>query len=365
MSKIGQSTLLSMSHELVKLSISWNAVGSGVGSLGGAGLLAGGAIGAGVGGYKSYREARRQGATAGQAIKSSLGGAASGGLRGGQIGGAVGALGGGAIGAISPVKANSLRTYLSDKPVVGAFSRFGQRQVHGLTGWTPSGMSRSQGLKSMRHGSYSSSENLKALNAQNASGKDIRGLTDKLLGRSNKDVLANAEKGLRASTRAEEMGLTSIPGYAKSFRDNGIKNTLSAGFKDQWYNSGPVMKALMIGAPAIEAGRQAMQKEDPSHPNQGRLERVGKSLATTGANLVMSPLPAVTQLGLSGLVSGAGGSVGKGVGKFFDYPKKPSLKGQVLSPASQDLLQDSGQAVPGERIVSERAAGSLGEGSPT
>ena len=125
MPNLDETTLSAFRDELRKLSAVHPALG--------AGLTMGALGGLGAGGY-GYMKARSEG----KSVSDSLGQAAKRGLQGAAIGGAAGA----GLGALTPGS------------VGGAVSRFGQRQLHSVTGWTPSGMSREEGLQSMRAGAY-------------------------------------------------------------------------------------------------------------------------------------------------------------------------------------------------------------------
>jgi hypothetical protein len=170
--------------------------------------------------------------------------------------------------------------------------------------------------------------------------------------------LERLEASQAALQKAEDMGLTSIPGYVKSFL-NKPGETLSTGLKAQWHGTNPAEKALMLGLPAYSVAQEALSDEDPTGQGRSKAERVAGGVANTLAGAVLGPLPAFTNMKLT---EGAT-TLGESAGRILGPRQRPP--GVVMSSLPQDLTADSGQAVPGERVVSERAAGSMGEGSPS
>src|ERR1700722_10541625 len=98
-----------------------------VGSLGGAGLMLGSIGGAGLGAASGFHDARERGESVGGAALGGLAGGARGALRGAAAGG----LAGGGLGAALKTDVSGLARGTG---MVGMGSRFGQRQVHALTG---------------------------------------------------------------------------------------------------------------------------------------------------------------------------------------------------------------------------------------
>ena len=123
------------------------AVQRGLGGVG-AGAGVGALAGAGIGTAMGYRQARQEGAGRGQALAQGLSRAGRGAVRGALVGGAgLGAL---QAGGVAPGLAGSLTRAPS---LVGSAARMGQRQVHGLTGWTPKGFGSAEGLRQIGGGS--------------------------------------------------------------------------------------------------------------------------------------------------------------------------------------------------------------------
>lgn len=355
--------------------------------MGGAGLVAGGAIGGLLGARKSYKDAREQGVSRGEALLHGAVGATGGASKGALIGTGVGLLGGAGAGALlSPGKTEAIRGTLSHLPVVGQGSQFVQRQVHGLTGWAPEAENMRESLRqigmgsSLHDGSINAAK--KRITEVAMAGTPQETLTDKLLrrgptgtvtprrslvdlmmGRTAQEGaakgLSNAYRARDAATNAENMGLTNIPGYLESLKDNGVGATLGAAAKNEFY-ANPTMTAAMVGLPALGAAHALVAKDDPNkpvdpnHPNEGRLHRAGANLLSAGSSLALGPMPLYTQK-----------LVQRGLHAPGHLLSKRMNQGSVMGPVSQDLTATSGQAVPTEHHVSERAAGSLGEGSPS
>lgn len=280
-----------------------------------------------------------------------------------MVGAATGLVGGGAIGHLSTDKGEGLRKALTNAPgPAGSFARFGQRQVHGVTGWTPGG-----GVQEIRHGAWAKAQALKHSEQALANAKTSPaspGFVDKVLGRTPEQV---AQRGVASATKAnaaaikahaaaqdaERMGLTSLPGYAKAIRDKGVLGVAPVVARDAWHGGDPLTKTLLAGS-ALGVAREAVRKEDPAHPERSKTERVVRATGQLAGAGAMTPLP----MYLQGKLMSAGMAAGSTVDRLRG-------KGSVMARQAPDLTADSGQAVPGERIVSERMAGSMGEGSPS
>lgn len=355
MSELNERVLESLKSELRKIAFDATKLKSMLGTagaLGGAGAGVGALVGAGVRGVQGYREDREQG---GSGIGGALSGAIRGGAKGALIGGAAGTLGGGALGHLRPAMGDRARALVDKVP--GA--HFGQRQVHSLTGWTPE-----KGLSSIGMGASTRlpavHEAAKEWEAA-ARGVGKRSLGDVVMRRS---ALGGAQKRLReasdaynAGAKAEKMGLTSLPGYARSLRDNGVGKTLGAAFDDQWKGMGGGMKALTVGLPAYEVANALRNKEDPDGQGRSRAERLGRGLAGAAGGMLLSPLSMGAQVLTGAGLSAAGGAAGRALG---GRKKLPGRLENPRPPGAPDLTQDSGQAVPVEREMTERAAGGSG-----
>ena len=243
----------------------------------------------------------------------------------------------------------------------GALSRFGQRQVHGLTGWTPKGFMNPEGIRGMRAGAFDAAERMSAAERSVAPGvgKYRPGLVDRVLRRNPEEVqkrvaragheeMVGARKAYQSAQKAEDMGLTSLPGYARALANHPV-DALRSGFAEQWHGMGPGGKALVVGLPGMGVASELSKPGEPDGP--GRFERAGTRLGELA--YAMGPLPLSGQLAL-----GAGaGSLAKRMGKLFDR-KKPVV-GSLPAPPS--LEPAGGEVAPAEQLISDRALG-LGNG---
>lgn len=282
-----------------RLSSALGGAGAGMGLGAGLGMLGGGV----AGGVQAYRGAREGGAAPGEALGSALGGAGRGAVAGGALGAAGGALGGAVAGSAAPGLIEAGRAAVTGaRGPVGAFARFGQRQVHGLTGHVPEG-----GLEAIRHGASTRRAAVDAAEANldrviSEGGKP--GLMARLRGQSGVEEAAGgvrrANQAYGAGAEAERRGITSLPGYAKGLLADPA-GTLRAGFRDQWHGMSPGMKALTVAAPAMDLAAGAPEGE----PQPSGLQRAGRA-ALGVAGMALSPLPQGTQLLVQGAPALAG-----------------------------------------------------------
>lgn len=303
------------------------------GSLAGVGALAGGAAGAGLSASKAYHEAKGQGAGVLGAGLHGLAGSVGGAVRGATAG----ALGGAALGSASGLgRSLSART-----GTLGAAARFGERQVHSLAGHlNPAELESVGGGAADARAAYKAVEDKAIAHAATPGGafSDHAG------------QLQKAEKGLKASERTQEMGLTSIPGYLRSMKDNGVGSTLAAGVKDQWHNTSPAMGALMIGAPALGAAATLAKKENPNGPGKG--EELGRNIGGLVGGVAGSAMPLVGNMVAGGVGAAVGGQVGKGADWMRRRRQPLPMLGGKAEPE-----QAEGQHIPSERVMSPAAAG--------
>lgn len=284
-----------------------HAMQAGLGSGLGLGLLGGAAVGGARGGKAQYDAARANGegalSAAGRGIAGGLVGAVGGAGKGALAGAALGAAGG----ALAPTQLLRGTRALSKAPgIVGDAANFGQRQVHGLTGWRPGGSTAS-------------------IERIGAGAADARKELGKAVSAGDTANVGRARSALEASEKAQSMGLTSLPGIGKSLKDNGIIPTVAAGAKEQWRGSSGKMKALMVGLPTASVGNTLLSRDAEGGPGKG--ERIGRTLGgTLGYGMAPLALGAGTLLGAG--LERAGGLAGRGVdklrGKRPQVPQEPS-----------------------------------------
>lgn len=337
---ITESTMHGFVEQLSKEALSGSAIQAGLGSGLGLGLGAGLAVGGAHGAIKGYREARSQG----QGIGSSAVNALAKGVGGATRGAAVGALAGGALGsaagAIRPqLTQNVTRGLASAENKAGAFSRFGQRQVHSVTGWTPWGTNKS-------------------IESIGAGAAGPRAELQKVMAKGDPKAISRARATLGATEKAQDMGLTSLPGIAKSIGNNGLLPTAKAGLHAGWAGASPRMKALMVGMPAMQAYQTLKAPEggsqDPSKPAMGKGERIGR-LAGGTLGTMAAPLSIAGSLALSGALEHGVGAIGKGVDKFRGKSPKQLAPSQVQREPSRPPASEPGDT---GQVATERVFGS-------
>lgn len=343
MSALEESVLEAFHAELQKTAAPWQLVGRSVGALGGAGAGIGGALGALHGAVSGYRDAREHGRSVGGSALGALGGGVREGAMGAALGGGAGMLaGGGAALAAPELAARGARAVESAGGPIGALGRFGQRQVHGLTGWTPE-----EGLSSIRGGAFGARGRAEAAHKNMYDVIEKNPNDQKAVGSAIKSY-GQEGRAARAAQELEDRGMTSIPGTLKAIASD-PRGALSAGFKDTWHGAHPVTRAAMIGLPALDVAKALAGPEDP---HKGRAERIGGTLAgvTTGALLGGAPLAAQIAGGLAAMPVGS--MLGKGVDK---------LRGGLVHRKPELEHVDNQQHVPTEREMSPAAAGVLPE----
>lgn len=282
-----------------------------VGALGGVGALLGAGSGAALGGVHGYQHAQENGQTG---VSGALGGA----LRGGLLGGAVGGLAGGTAGGFAKKDYGSL----TQSSLVGAGARFGQRQVHAVTG-----MLSPAELEGVRGGAHNARQALETGRAQGA--KNVPRL----------------EKAHAAAEKAQGMGLTSLPGYLKSMAKHPV-DTLRASAEEQ-VRSQPLMTAAAVGLP-LAAG-VLRQHPDPEHPNEGAGERVGRIAGGITGGLAGGMMPLGGQLAAGAGAERIGAWAGRGVDRL-GARRLHNGPPPTTEPAES-------QNVPTERMMSASAMG--------
>jgi len=339
MSRTFENALPSFAQELEKLSaggflpsLARRALSAGsTAALGGAG---GGALGGAVGAYRGARQAQEDG---GSALRGGLGGAMQGAAFGATAGAALGGAGGALAGQAG---ANLAKSYAARKGTVGALSRFGQRQVHSLTGALPEGFAnRSGAIRSIGAGGADVAERLKDVGEKlvGAAGKKRSSLLKKQQGLG---------RALQGATAAEEAGMTSIPGlFGAMMKPKQLASGVTGAAKQQWHGAGGVSgKATAAGVPLALVGGEAARGGEP-----GEGSRAERSLGMLGDSLPYAMLPMATggAMALGALAGKGGRALGRRVG------------GKTKMPMPEDA---EGLAAPPERVESPSVQGRFPEG---
>jgi len=208
--------------------------------------------------------------------------------------------------------------------VARAVGRFGQRQLHSLSGWTPKGF-----------------HNVHAIEAMGAGAAPARKI---LAGTARGPARDRALATLAANEKAQEMGMTSLPGVLRSLVKN-PKETARAGWNQQMKGTTHLEKALTVGLPGAMLVSDAMSPDDGS-----KGERIGAGVANTAVGMLTGGMPLA-----GGMVAGmAAGHVGGKIGRHFD--KKKSLhRSTVQAPPNPE--DSKGNGMPVEHVMSPSAHG--------
>lgn len=354
----------------------------GIGAGAGLGAAGGGAVGAGAGALHGYQEAKEKGESGfAGALTGAGGGAYRGALIGGAGGAALGATGGRASRALAGV-AEGASGGLSP----AAIARFGQRQLHSVTGLTPGGAPRllpsgavnpeyAQAISKMRipgtgadasgrvEGAATTLRH--ALERQEAG--QVGGLAKLLPKGMQKARLerqaSRARKGLEraqsaedVATEAVEKGMTNLPGIVRHAvtQPGGAKDLWRLGIQPQWKNQGGVGKAL-VALPAIGAAQEAATAGE-DEKGRGRGERMGDAL---GMGLGYASTPFMPLAGSEVIGRGAGavaGGVGKGIDKLVGAVRKSKKRDLGNNPGAPAVEEGARQGNV-EREVSDRSLG--------
>lgn len=177
-----------------------------------------------------------------------------------------------------------------------ALARFGQRQVHGLTGATNANGLHGLGMDSDERASALTA--LKGATPEASRWEQFRKHTPEMVAARHAGDISDAQKSLSAARKAEAMGLTSIPGIAKSLATNGVGETFRGAIGHQLHGAGNAQKALMaagVGGSVYSAAKPVEGETGGQHA-----ARAGKGLLSAGAGLLTGGLPI-----LPGMVAGS------------------------------------------------------------
>jgi hypothetical protein len=301
----------------------------GLSAVGGAGGAGAGAL---IGGARGYRKAKEEG-------QSGVAGALRGGVQGAVVGGTLGAAGGAAAGMAGGGRAQSLVRGLSGQEgATGAVSRFGERQVHSMTGAMPAGGLRAIGA-SPKDSAYKAWKAAKDT-ALAGAGKESAGLS----GVSDKTV-GSLRKAFGHAKATEELGMTSLPGAAKAFATSPVQ-ALKAGVGREWHGNPTVGGKLMaVGLPGALVVNDAVAGGGED----------GSTVASRGlASAGMAAPFSLTPMGFAGATAASAilGSAGERLGMLG---KNKKLGGNPSAP----VLEDPSASSAVQRELSPRASGEL------
>jgi hypothetical protein len=207
--------------------------------------------------------------------------------------------------------------------------RFGQRQLHGLTGYTPKG-----GVRQLLPGARTADEiklvrrQLKSdISAAQKAGRDTKYIQGLRSG-ADKQIKRLGETAKRW-TAAEKAGITSIPGIVKGLHPSRIGQTGKA--------MAGVAREGMGGIPGTLALPVAFSAPDLMDPNQGVGEKALGLAGDVGGMVATGGLGIVPQMvGWTALGSG-----GRALGRTIDRKRKPKAGVPGVSPPQPLSLQAS------------------------
>jgi hypothetical protein len=159
-----------------------------------------------------------------------------------------------------------------------------------------------------------------------------------------------AAKALGSAQDAQNMGLTSIPGYLGAVKEHGIGKVLATNAKEQYHNMPKAMAALTLGVPALSAAHTLATPEDPNGPGKG--ERLGRELGNAVGGVAGGVMPIAGNAVVGGIAGRAGGAVGKVVDRMRGRREPVNDLG-----TKAPLEPTESQNTPSERITSPSAAG--------
>lgn len=312
------------------------------GSMASLGAVGVGGVGAVAGGVQGGLEAQRKG-------ESALSGAIHGAGRGAALGSSLGAAAGGIGGFAAGRRGADLAKVLARRrDAIGGISRFGQRQLHSVTGAVPEGFANDvRAIRSIGAGGRATERSLRDAQKHLRKAKLTSAPPSKVQKLEKRLELAQSAK--MHAGKADAAGMTSIPGMARTLIQDPRKFVHGVGHAtaQQWKETPGAAKALAYGMPAAYVVGEAAKKQE-----EGDRGRASRTLAALGdAAPFMLPMPILGSTVLSGGLRAAGGAVGS------LRRKKPAL------PAEEPSGTAPAGSVPApERIFSDRASGSGVEG---
>ena len=274
----------------------------------GAVALGAGATGAAIGGLgwgrKRYQEARQQGADRMQALGA--------GLKGGLVGAGVGGAAGAGLGAALPNGAGKTVRDFGGQ-MAHMWTGFGGRQglarFGGGTAQTGKRLHTAEDVvKQLAHGGEAKDPRMFAKWRQPIDRGQIEGLALK--------EQQHAEQAHKAMGRAQDLGLTSIPGAIRAFATHPVDAAKGA-VGAMIHGTSGAQKALAIGLPGAMATYGAVRRPGEGETRLGNVaSSVGQALPYTlpmiPTSMALSMVPGIPNPGQ--VLSNTFGHVGKRVG---------------------------------------------------
>lgn len=284
--------------ELAKLAFNLPThVGFGsAGALGGIGALGGAAVGGVARGVQGYRRAREEGQGVGASLGQGALDAAGGAARGAAVGGAAGLVAGGGLGLARPDVAEKVRARLTQASgPTGSAARFGQRQVHAVTGYKPQG-----GLDELRGEAWTRAQSVDKARKNGVTGDSLQRL----------QAQADSSKTL------QDAGLTSLPGMAKAFKESPNRGELAKALLKHQVQG---QDALSLSMLALGPGMDAVGAATTTDPEE-RAARIGSGIANVAGNIALGPITPFAQMVTGAPLGHAGAAAGRVGHRMFNRP---------------------------------------------
>jgi hypothetical protein len=162
------------------------------------------------------------------------------------------------------------------------------------------------------------------------------------------------ETGLASAQKAQEMGLTSVPGYVKALANPkySVGEVVGTAAKEQWHNMPTWAKAMTVGLPAAQAAN-ALRGPDQDEAGHGRAERFMGAAGQAGLGMVTGGIPMMT----GSVLQGAGTNVLNRTGRGIDKTRRRMRGGDGGIQAPRDNTVYGGETQATEHVMTERAQG--------
>jgi len=229
---------------------------------------------------------------------------------GAETGGAIG-------GALKGAVVGALGGQFATKAGQGEALRFGQRQLHGMTGYLPG-----RGILGTKGQALAPTDRLKALEGigfdfQHGSKKQIqkrmaegvaKGKITKYLPQNVQNFMASRQaSSALANRQLAEEGMTSIPGLARGYTRGGASGKVTPWQATKMNLTAPGL-AMGVGIPGLMS-YQAVKE----YRETGDKRRLASNLAGNAGFALGGALPMTAMMGLGAAGGAAGNLIGRGV----------------------------------------------------
>jgi len=243
-------------------------------------------------------------------------GAIGGGLHGSRTAAPGEETGGAVRGALLGAGAGALGGQFATKAGRGEALRFGQRQLHGMTGYLPG-----RGILGAKGPALSPKDRLKALEGmgfefQHGTKKQLqkhmtqevaKGKITKYLPQNIQNFMASRSASSALATRqAAEEGMTSIPGLARGYMRGGVSGKVTPWQATKMNLKAPGL-AMGVGIPAAMSAQSIKEYRET-----GDRRQLASNLAGNAGFALGGALPITAMMGLGAAGGAAGRLIGRG-----------------------------------------------------